>query len=972
MVSRVCRWLGWMSGVALSAVALAAAPEKRPLTYADADGWRSVNTPTLSRDGRWLAYSWMPQEGDGDVVVRELSTGAEQRWPAGATPPPPFPLPQQVNERQPPAPDVGLQFTSTGEFLLAWIFPTQAEQVAARLAKKKPAEAPKRALLLVALATGQATRVPGVKSVQTPARGGNWAAYLLEPAKSGEKPEEETQRDGDVDATEAKAKPAETTLVLRNLATGEERTFAHVSEYAFARDGRTLVFAVAAPDAAASGVFAVTPGEATSPHALASGGGRYVKLAWDRAQTQLAFLCDHAASGSPAPKFTVYVWRRGEAAAREVVNGRTPGVPAGLAVSENAAHEFSADGRKLYLGVAPLPKPAEKDERDPEEKVNADLWSWTDGLIQPRQAVRADEERKRTFRGILDLATQRYTQLADESMTDVTLSADGRHAVGFDYRPYMRLRDYDGTYGDVYVVDTTTGARRLAVAKLRGASGDEGLPGVSLSPDGRYGAFYADRQWHVLELETAFVHEVTASLPVAWSDETHDEPQPAPGYGMGGWTSDSTSLLIYDRYDVWQVFVDGRAARNLTGGAGRAEKIVYRVKDIAAHEEGEPPQGIDSTQPLVLRGESETTRATGYFRTSFTSEAAPQQLLWGDCDWRFVQRALGADTMLLTASRFDQFPDVWTADSNFAGLQRVTDGQAQLAPFAWGEAELIDYRSPETGEPLQAVLYKPAGFDPRKKYPLIVYTYERLSATMHRFFPPMPGSNISFPLYASNGYCIMLVDIAYRIGHPGESALACVNAALDAVIARGFVDEHALGIQGSSWGGYQAAYLITHTDRFRAAEAGAVVGNMTSAYGGVRWISGQPRLFQYEQTQSRIGAPLTDAPELYLENSPVFHVKNVTTPLLMLHNDRDGAVPWPQSIELFLALRRYEKPVWLFNYHDEGHGLTRRADQKDFSRRMWQFFEHYLRGAPAPEWLTKGVPYLERDEEKRRFAAGGE
>jgi hypothetical protein len=450
MFSRVCRWMGIGGGVVLS-IALGAEAERRPLTYADSDGWRSFGAPVVSRDGRWLAYTSLPQEGDGDVVIRDLQTGSEQRLPAGATPPPTFPLPESVTERQPPGPTVGLQFTSTSEFLLALTFPTEAEQAAARVAQKKSAEAPKRALLLVRLATGQTTRIERVKSVQTPAHGGNWAAYLIEPATEAEKPQTGAKSEGDGEKAkpEAKLKPAETTLVLRNLATGEERMFAHVSKFSFARDGRALLFTVAAPAAQENGLYVVEPGEREEPWALLSGAGHYAKLAWDRAQRQAAFLSDRDDAQAAAPRFKAYLWSRDEGAAREIVDEHTAGMPAGMTVSGNAAPEFSFDGRKLYLGVAPFPTPPFVDERDPEEKVTADIWSWKDGLIQPRQEVRADGERKRTYRGVFDLASQRYTQLADESLTEVTLSDDGRHAVGFDYRPYLRLRVFDGTYGGV-------------------------------------------------------------------------------------------------------------------------------------------------------------------------------------------------------------------------------------------------------------------------------------------------------------------------------------------------------------------------------------------------------------------------------------------------------------------------------------------------------------------------------------------
>jgi dipeptidyl aminopeptidase/acylaminoacyl peptidase len=112
---------------------------------------------------------------------------------------------------------------------------------------------------------------------------------------------------------------------------------------------------------------------------------------------------------------------------------------------------------------------------------------------------------------------------------------------------------------------------------------------------------------------------------------------------------------------------------------------------------------------------------------------------------------------------------------------------------------------------------------------------------------------------------------------------------------------------------------------------------------------------------------LPEAPLLYIENSPVFFAPQVKTPLLILHNDHDDIVPWYQGIEFFLALRRAGKEAYFFNYNDEFHSLRRRVDQQDFARRMHQFFDHFLKGAPAPDWMTKGIPYLDRDEEKLRF-----
>lgn len=991
-VLRLPRVLAWLI---LLAVAAGAQPALRPLTHADFDSWRSITTPQLSRDGRWLAYSFMPQDANGDLVIREIATGKEQRVPVGALPPPPAVAEDTQNpEAPPPRRNIRLAFTGDSRFVVASTFPSKEELAEARRAKKKPEEMPKGGLVAVKLASGDVTRMADVKGFQVPAKGGSWVAVQKEgkpddakaaDSKGEEKPAEPDRHDGDdaerdSDAAASRRGSAASgsstgsgggttygsALVLRDLEGGTERTFAAVTEFSLARDGGTLLFAVSSRTNTENGVYAVKPGDASSPQALLTGRGRYSKLAWDREQTQLAFVSDRDSAGPRATaRFKLYHWTRGGAEVRVVVSTETPGLPASLVVSNNAAPAFSRDGKKLYVpaGAPPKPpRPASAPTPPPEEKVTADLWHWRDGFVQPIQKVRASRDRSRTFRGVLDLGSMHYAQLADETMTNVSLSDDGTRALGYDDRPYQLRGDFDGRYADVYIVEAATGARRLVLKQLR----SEGGSTLNWSPDGRWAAYYQNKHWHLLNTADGTTRPLTGKLRVAFWNEDDDRPQPPAAYGGAGWTKDSQAFLAYDRFDVWQLFAGERAPRNVTAGHGRATRTALRVQRIEPVDEEEDERGVDSTKPLTLRGESEETRASGFFRTSFTAATAPERLLWGDKNFRYVGRAGEADVLLLTVSRFDEYPDVHVADSSLAKLAKVTEGGAQLAPYAWGSSELMSFRNAD-GVPLKAAVYKPANFDPRKKYPAIVYIYERLSQAVHNFVPPTPGTSINVSFYTSNGYVVFMPDIVYQTGRPGQSALRCVLPALDALVARGFVDEKAVGIQGHSWGGYQIAYMLTQTDRFRAAEAGAPVGNMTSAYSGIRWGSGMPRQFQYETGQSRIGRPLPDATKLFLENSAVFHAARVRTPLLILHNDNDDAVPWYQGIELFLALRRQGKPAWLFNYNGEFHGLRRRPNQKDWSKRLHQFFDHYLKGAPAPEWLEKGIPYLERDEEKEKF-----
>jgi dipeptidyl aminopeptidase/acylaminoacyl peptidase len=880
-----------------------------------------------------------------------------------------------------------MRFSADGQWLVLATFPSKAEMDQARKDRKKPEQMPKKGLAIVSLANGQVERIADVKSFDLPQKGSPWLAWQAEPkpdAQSDAKPDAKPEAGAEVKppagtdldwadepgGAGAAKKERGSELTLRHLSgSAPARTFAGVVDFGLTRDASLLWFTTSAANETENGLYTLAPGSAEAPSALLKGKGKYTKLTWDREQKQLALFSDRDDAASKTPAFKVYYWDRQAATATELISAATPGFPRGMVVGEKGALAFSTDGARLYVPSAWPPKAPRDPKTEPsaEDKVTMDLWRWDDDFVQPMQHIRARQELNRTYRNSFDLAAKKFVALAAPDLPTVVMNNAGTAAIGLDDRAYRRRVDYDGNYADLYLVNGATGARTLVQKELRGGYSPSQ---VNWAPSGRYAAYYRDKNWYAVDASSGGVRNLTASLPVAFYDELNDVPEEPPAYGLGGWTQDGAALL-YDRFDVWRVPADGSTAVNLTGGIGREQKTQFRVvrTDLTGDEE-ETDHGLDPARPLMLRGESEETRATGFFRASAAQAGTPLRLLWKDAAWRYVARAKDADVFLLTASRFDEFPDLHVAGPDFHKPRRVSSGGEQLKPFLWGTAELIRFNNAD-GVPLQATLFKPANFDPGKKYPLLVYIYERLSQNVHGFVSPAPGHNINPSFYVSNGYLVLQPDIVYTIGHPGQSALKAVLPAVQAVVDRGFVNEQAIGIQGHSWGGYQISYMVGQTTRFRAAEAGAPVGNMTSAYSGIRWGTGLPRQFQYEHTQSRIGTTIFNDPYKFLENSPVFYARRVTTPLLILHNDHDDAVPWYQGIEFFLALRRNGKQAYLLNYNGEYHGLRRRADQKDYVVRMQQFFDHFLKGAPAPEWMEKGVPYVDRDEEKLRFQQAG-
>ena len=939
------------------------AQTKRPLNHKDYDPWRSIVSQKLSNDGKFLAYGLFPQEGDGEVVIRNLVTGKEQREPAGSRP---APTPATPGEENPAAEARGLSlsFSADSRTLVFSTFPTKA---ANDQAKKDKKPAPKDGMVIVSLAEGKATRIERVKRFSLAEKAPNLLAYLKEgpdspasgatapAASTGQGEDQQGGRGGRGGAAGGAGRGARvefgSELVLRTVSDGVERTFPDVTEFVLPDDGRQLVFAVGARDTARNGVFFAKASDSAVPASLLDGKGKYVKLTWDENQTQLVFLSDRDDAAAKQPRWKLYRWDRGSSAAVPLAGAETPGFHKEFVVSDRGTLSFSKDGTRVFFAVAP-PAPEKKDEPDAagdDTKAVVDLWSYKDDYVQPIQKVRAERDRNRTYTAAYLIPEKRVVQLADPQLGEVTPSESPQFVLGTDDREYRAMADYDERYIDSYVVDAVTGQRTLLAKKSRGS--------LTWSPNGKYLLTFDGKDWWTISVPDGKETNLTASLPAKFFNEDTDTPSTPGPYGNGGWTKDGKTLLLYDRFDIWRISPDGSGARNMTAGYGRAHDL--RLRYIRTEAENPRERWIDPSRPVMLQAESLKTFDTGFFRASLDG-GEPRPLTMGPRTLSVPVKARDADVYLLTAQTFNEFPDLVVTDGTFKELRKVSDANPQKKDLLWGTAELVQFKNGD-GVPLTGALYKPENFDPKKKYPMLVYIYERLSQNVNRFVDPRPSHNINFSFYTSNGYLVFTPDIVYTTGFPGQSAMKSVLPGVQAIVDKGFVDEKAIGIQGHSWGGYQIAYMVTQTNRFRAVAAGAPVANMISAYDGIRWGTGLPRQFQYERTQSRIGGSIWQYPTRFIENSPIFWADRVQTPVMLLHNDGDDAVPWYQGVEFYLALRRLGKTVYLFDYNGEPHGLRKRPNQKDYTIRLQQYFDHYLKGAPAPDWMEKGVPYIERD-----------
>jgi len=906
----------------------ASAQEPRALDHADYAIWNRLQDDILSANGRWLAYRLVPGDGDATLVVQALNNDRSLTLDRGTSP----------------------RFTADSRYLVAMVAPME-EAVDAAKEEGGDAEAPKDSLAIVDLDDLTVTRIADVTSFDLPEDQGEWMAYLLD-----EDADEEDDAQGEDGAPDEASDESEvprlddgSTLVVRMLESGAESRFEYVAQYDFADDGSTLFYTASGEEGAADGVFRLSPNGGAET--VISGEGRYVQLAVS-SEGAAAFLSDRDDRTNEAPDFALYTSTGGAAQVR-VAPGASA-LPAGWSPSEHAELSFSESGGRVFFGTAMAPEPEVEDDTPDDERVEVDIWNWKDPLLQPMQLVQMEREKERSYEAMLEVSSGSVMQLATPDVPAVAVGADGDGsiALGTTDMPYRQLVSWDGSYSDLWVIDLEDGSRELVAEMVR--------RGGQLSPGERYVTRWDgfEKAWFALDVQTGEEINLTGSMSVPFHDLLDDHPDALRSYGYAGWTEDDEAFVVYDQFDIWAIDPTGSSApRNVTEGAGRGTDTRYRYIDL---DEDDPV--VPTDDDVMLSSFHLYTKEAGIYRDRFSGSNAPEELITDDARFASVRKADDADVVTLTRSTFRDFPNIWVTDLDLEDPRQVTDANPQQAEYRWGTSELVEWTSND-GIPLQGILYKPDGFDPTEEYPMVVYFYERLSDGLHQHFVPAPGSSsIDRSFYVSRGYLLFVPDIPYRIGYPGESAVDAVVPGVLNLVDQGFVDRDKIGLQGHSWGGYQIAYMVTRTDLFAAAEAGAPVANMVSAYGGIRWQSGMSRAFQYERTQSRIGGSLWETPLRYIENSPIFTADKIRTPLLMMHNDADGAVPWYQGIELFSALRRLGQPVWMLNYNGEAHGLRQQHNRRDWAIRMQQFFDHYLMDQPSPVWMEEGVPAILKGE----------
>lgn len=736
-------------------------------------------------------------------------------------------------------------------------------------------------------------------------------------------------------------------VILKSLSDGTTMNIGNVSSFGFNDNGTLFAYLVDADGKTGNGVYLLDMSNMRT-WAIHTGENSYSQLSWNEAGDGMAALFGTTPEGKVQRENTL-IW------ATDLMSGMStkPSLntfrqaPEGHVISEYSGLRWNEAGTQLFLGIK-----EQEDELKKEDELEADVnvWHWKDDVVQTAQEVRAGRDRRDTYSSVFNLGSKRLIQLETDDMTGVRTNDKSKWAVAFHDIKYRSKRDQPSGFADVYAVNTETGEESLIV--------ENNYHFMEIDPMGRYAIYSTDAQVMVYDFETKQTKNISQNSDVDFTNKEFDYPVEKPVYGIDGWSSDGDWMFMNHKYDIYAFSLNSNEVLNVTQGMGNENEIRFRLTRLDPEADT-----YDVSEPLLLSAYGEWTKKSGYYEVTVGKK--PKELIFVDKSIGRPTKAKDADVLMYTQQTFVEFPDVWVANTDFKKAQKITNANPQQSEYKWGRRILVDYTD-KRGHKLQATLALPADYEEGKKYPMVIYFYEKMSQRHHQYSMPTYDDRPHMSTYASNGYLVLMPDIVYDMGKPGSSALDDVTSAAQEVIDLGYADPERIGLQGHSWGGYESSFIVTQTDMFACVVTGAPLTNLISMHNVVYKRTGNFNGPIIQWSQGRMGVSPWEDMELYRSQSPIHHAENINTPFMILHGTADGAVDFTQGVEYYQTARRLGKEVIMLVYPDEPHHLRKEANQKDFQIRMKQYFDHYLKDTEAPQWLAEGVEFLDKKKVELR------
>ncbi len=904
-------------------IATALFAQKKVIDHTVYDQWKTLGSAVLSDDGRFVTYEINPHKGDGYLYIYNVESDKLDSISRGA----------------------GAQFSGNGNYIAFRIKPHADSLRKLELDKVDKKKWPKDTLGIYHLGTDSLSKYPNLKSFEL-SEGSDWALIQFDnndlPEQEGVKIKKKKKKKKGQEEYKSEGK-----LLAIYSPTGEMKYFKDVKGSAISNDGKYSAFFIHKKVKADSVHLVLRENLNDKEHSFSIASTDIQQLVFDRDSRYISYLS--SADTAKQKNYALNLVALSEMKTLITIDSTSQFVPSDHSPSTHFKPIFTIDGRRLFFGLGNRAEPEVKDTLLEDEKAVVDVWHYKDDRLQPQQLKELKRDQQLAHIFVYELEGGNIIALTDDTLRFYpNKTINGNAVLASSNENYQSRYNWEYPWkSDYYRLDLKTG-ERILIGRGDGFNS-------SLSPDGQYYLFFAEGAYHMMNVSDETIKPVSSDKQVVWTEDMNGMPADASNFGVLGWTRDGEAV-VRSRHNVYTI----------NSGTAELNCVTCLSNDSNLVEIDFTPWESDSAyldlEDGVFVGFDTRSKGTHVYQLKAHGDHNDLvEIAYYDAKAYAFSASRKRNLFAYRKMTVSDYPELYVFKNDIKKGTCISVTNPQQNEYIWPTVELIEYTTYD-GNQLEGLLYKPENFDPAKQYPLLVYYYELYTDRYHQHYIPKPTASIIYPTeYASAGYVVLIPDIRYESGHPARSAYNTIMAATDrALELYPNIDSTRIGLQGQSWGGYQTAQMITMTDRYAAAMAGAPVSNMFSAYGGIRWGSGLNRQFQYEKSQSRIGATIWETPELYYENSPIFGIPKITTPLLIMHNDGDGAVPWYQGIEMFTAMKRLNKPVWMLNYNNDDHNLMKDANRRDLSVRMRQFFDHYLQGKPAPKWLIEGVPAIEK------------
>jgi dipeptidyl aminopeptidase/acylaminoacyl peptidase len=876
--------------------------QQKDLTPADYAQWQQIYSTAFSDDGNWFSYQISLVEGDGWLMLTNVNSSDEHKFMYSSQP----------------------SFSKDGKWFAFRIGVSEKEEE--KLEKeKKPV---RYDLGLVNLSSAEVDTFKAVQGFDFSETGTH---LIMQKYKADE------------------VKTKGTDIIIRDLGTGTNQLVGNVADYDFNDAGTHLAIMIDANEKLGNGVQLINL-KNNSFTVLDSDTEEYKGLTWHDEKNALAFMktmtdTTHVGESHKVLAYTDVTKLSSRKVFDHIENGM---LPEDFKVVEYAGLEWSDDAETIFFGI----KEWERDTEEPKDTsaiaklnegmdpTNVEVWHWKDDPIQPQQQVRQNRLKEENYLSAWHLNNERFVQLEDEQIENVSLTGDEEHAIGYDPSPYEpRFRE---GWNDIYVVDVATGDRKMILERHEDADS---------SPGGKYIYYFKDNNWWAYHIGNDTHTNITENIDTRFHNyKAIFGSEDFPPFGTGQWVEGDDWLLVYDEFDVYRIWANGEKHENLTNGA--AEEIRYRQNRLDYEDDH-----LAKNDPIYFSKYGYYTKDRGYAQLDRRNRLT--ELIYDSKMISRLDKAESSNEFVFMMESATESPNYYYTDADFDDPKAITNTNPQQEEYHWADDELITFNNAR-GDKLQGRLLYPANYEEGKKYPMITYIYEMRSQNMHSYSIPTRTSPYNMRRYSSEGYFVFEPDINYVLRDPGVSAVESVVPAVEKVVETGMIDEEKIGLTGHSWGAYQTAFIITQTNIFNSAVAGAPLTNMVSMYNSVYWNSGTPDAQIFEVSQGRFPDPYWKDWDKFIENSPIFQMENNTTPLLVEFGTDDGAVDFNQGVELYNTMRRMEKPYVMLVYEGENHGLRREENRIDYATRAFQWHEHFLKKDEAPKWIESGIPYIER------------